>query len=106
MLLITPILETGRFTESQKKALKKLKIETVEDLLYHFPVRYGDYNEFSYIKNLKSGDHAIIYGVICLGSLFIGNVTNASRCVEIHLFMQGLIVVMNLGKIIYKECME
>ncbi len=64
MLLETPILETGRFTEHQKKALKKLKIETVEDLLYHFPVRYGDFNEFTYIKNLKSGEHAIIYGKI------------------------------------------
>ncbi|HIP33836.1 MAG TPA: hypothetical protein EYG89_03715 [Bacteroidia bacterium] len=64
MLLETPILETGRFTESQKKALKKLKIETVEDLLYHFPVRYGNFNEFSYIKNLQPGDHAILYGKI------------------------------------------
>lgn len=64
MLLGTPILETGRFTESQKKALKKLKIETVEDLLYHFPVRYGNFNEFSYIKNLQPGDHAILYGKI------------------------------------------
>ena len=64
MLLETPILETGRFTEIQKKALKKMKIETVEDLLYHFPVRYGDHNEFSYIKNLQAGDQAIIYGKI------------------------------------------
>jgi len=64
MLLETPILETGRFTDSQKKALKKMKIETVEDLLYHFPVRYGDYNELSFIKNLKVGDQAIIYGEI------------------------------------------
>lgn len=64
MKLETPILETGRFTDLQKKALKKLKIDTVEDLLYHFPVRYGDYNELSYIKDLKVGNHAIIYGEI------------------------------------------
>jgi ATP-dependent DNA helicase RecG len=64
MLLETEILKTGRFSEQQKKALKKLKIETVEDLLYHFPVRYGDYNELSFIKNLKAGDQAIIYGEI------------------------------------------
>ena len=64
MKLETPILETGRFSEMQKKALKKMKIETVEDLLYYFPVRYGDFNELSYIKNLKAGDHAILYGEI------------------------------------------
>ena len=64
MKLETPILETGRFSEAQKKALKKLKIETIEDLLYHFPVRYGDFNELTYIKNLKTGDEAIIYGEI------------------------------------------
>jgi RecG-like helicase len=64
MILETEILKTGRFSEQQKKALKKLKIETVEDFLYYFPVRYGDFNELSYIKNLKAGDQAIIYGEI------------------------------------------
>ena len=64
MKLETPILETGRFTQAQKNALKRLKIETIEDLLYYFPVRYGDFNELSYIKNLKAGDQAILYGEI------------------------------------------
>jgi RecG-like helicase len=64
MKLTTLILETGRFTTAQKNALKRLKIETIEELLYHFPVRYGDYNELSYIKNLKPGDKAILYGEI------------------------------------------
>ena len=31
-----------RLQESQKKALKKIGVKTIEDLLYHFPTRYGD----------------------------------------------------------------
>ena len=64
MKLETNILETGRFSDFQKTALKKLKIETIEDLLYHFPVRYGDFSEISYIQNLRVGDSPILYGEI------------------------------------------
>lgn len=53
-----------RITPIQKDALKKLGIRTLEDLLYHFPVRYGDTAETRSIDSLRKGDVAVIYGKI------------------------------------------
>jgi len=44
--------------------LKKLKIETVKDLLWHFPFRYEDFSHISKIADLKIGEIATISGVI------------------------------------------
>lgn len=49
---------------NQKKALKKLAIFSVADLLYHFPVRYSDISEIKKISELISGDIATIYGKV------------------------------------------
>jgi RecG-like helicase len=59
-----PVSEYFRITPIQKAALKKLSVHTVEDLLYHFPVRYGDTAEARSIDSLKKGDTAVIYGKI------------------------------------------
>ncbi len=53
-----------RLIASQKQALNKLGIETVEDLLYHFPVRYGDTSETRNISSLAKGESAVIFGRI------------------------------------------
>lgn len=53
-----------RILGPQKEALEKLGILTVEDLLYHFPVRYGDTAESRNISSLQKGDEAVIYGKI------------------------------------------
>ncbi|MDO8579412.1 MAG: ATP-dependent DNA helicase RecG [bacterium] len=53
-----------RILRPQKQALEKLGILTVEDLLYHFPVRYGDTAESRDISSLTKGDDAVIYGKI------------------------------------------
>jgi ATP-dependent DNA helicase RecG len=53
-----------RLIEPQKKALKKLGIKTVEDLLYHFPVRYGDTSEKRNIGTLNVGEKAVVFGKI------------------------------------------
>jgi len=50
--------------DTQKKALKKLGLETIEDLLYYFPVRYGDMAQVKNIVGLSKGDHALVYGKI------------------------------------------
>jgi len=60
----TPITKTGRLAEPQIKALKKLGITTVGDLLYHFPVRYGDISEMRSIGLLEAGEAAVIFGKI------------------------------------------
>jgi ATP-dependent DNA helicase RecG len=53
-----------RIIGPHKSALKKLGILTVEDLLYHFPVRYGDTAESKNISSLEKGLNAVIYGKI------------------------------------------
>jgi ATP-dependent DNA helicase RecG len=51
-----------RLQDSQKKALKKIGLKTIEDLLYHFPTRYGDTSEMKNIGSLASVETAVIYG--------------------------------------------
>ena len=53
-----------RLSQSQKKALKKLRILTLRDLLFHFPSRYENITDNKYISMLKIGDDAVIYGKI------------------------------------------
>jgi ATP-dependent DNA helicase RecG len=47
-----------------KKKLEKLKIFTLEDLLYHFPHRYEDLSRVLPISELKVGEKALIQGKI------------------------------------------
>ncbi len=44
--------------------LRKLDINTVKDLIEHYPFRYEDYTKQSLIKNLKPGQKATINGKI------------------------------------------
>ncbi|MEK9184975.1 MAG: ATP-dependent DNA helicase RecG [Patescibacteria group bacterium] len=60
----SPIAEHFRLMPIQKKALAKLGILTIEDLLYHFPVRYGDTSEMKNIASLVKGETAVIFGKI------------------------------------------
>ena len=58
-------LETKfRLDVNQKRALHKLKLFSVADLLFHFPVRYSDISEVKRITELTAGDIATIYGKI------------------------------------------
>ncbi len=64
MNLTTPLEKEFRLTLPHKTALKKMGISTVEDLLYHFPVRYGDTGEVNYIENISKGDTTVVFGTI------------------------------------------
>lgn len=80
-----PISEQFRITPIQKEALKKLGIRTIEDLLYHFPARYGDTAEARSIDSLAKGDTAVIYGKITglkASKGFHSRITMASASVE------------------------
>lgn len=58
-------LETKfRLDENQKKALRRLNIFSVADLLFHFPVRYSDLSVIKNISDLVAGDIATVYGKI------------------------------------------
>ncbi|MEK7607313.1 MAG: ATP-dependent DNA helicase RecG [Patescibacteria group bacterium] len=53
-----------RILGPQKQALEKLGLLTIEDLLYHFPARYGDTAEARNISEIRKGDEVVIYGKI------------------------------------------
>lgn len=59
-----PIIGTFRTTDSQKKALKRLNIETIKDLLYFFPTRYSHISKNQTISETKDGEYVSIYGII------------------------------------------
>ncbi|MEX0652422.1 MAG: ATP-dependent DNA helicase RecG [Candidatus Paceibacterota bacterium] len=60
---LSDLIETHfRLVETQKKALKRLRLETVEDLLYHFPSRYENISDIKHVSSLKKDDTAILYG--------------------------------------------
>ncbi|MDP1624851.1 MAG: ATP-dependent DNA helicase RecG [bacterium] len=56
--------EHFRLQAPQKAALKRLGISTIEDLLYHFPTRYGDTATAHSIASLRQGDTAVVFGLI------------------------------------------
>ncbi len=58
------IEENFRLSPPQKAALKKLGLKTIEDLLYHFPSRYGDTSEMKNIGELEMGELAAVFGKI------------------------------------------
>ena len=57
----TLLSEIFRLAPSQKIALAKLRLITAGDLLYHFPVRYGDTAEIRNIADLKVGESTVVY---------------------------------------------
>ncbi len=64
MNLNSPLSDILRILPAHKKALDKLGLKTVRDLLYHFPVRYGDTKEIKYIDSLAVGEEATVFGTV------------------------------------------
>ncbi len=54
--------EKFRLDINQKKALRKLKLFSVADLLFHFPARYGHISEIKPISQLVAGEYSTVYG--------------------------------------------
>ena len=93
-----------RLDENQKRALKKLNLFSVADLLFHFPVRYSDISEVKQIVNLIPGEVATIYGKVSklktkkgyrskipMGE---GEITDLSGKIKITWFHQAYLVKM------------
>ena len=51
-----------RIDVTHQKALKKLGIHTVHDLLYHLPARYEDISDVQSVSGLQKGTDAVVYG--------------------------------------------
>ncbi len=64
MLPTDPIDKHFRLIESQRAALKRLGITTIEDLLRHAPARYDIAGDEATISGLQPGAHATIFGTI------------------------------------------
>tara|TARA_B100000745_G_scaffold300364_1_gene254025 strand:- start:3383 stop:5545 length:2163 start_codon:yes stop_codon:yes gene_type:complete len=62
--LSTPLEGLFRINVKQKRALERMKLLTVRDLLYHFPARYESSTDVKQIKDLVKGDQAIVYGTL------------------------------------------
>jgi ATP-dependent DNA helicase RecG len=57
-----PLKDHVRVDTAHQKALKRLNIETVGDLLYHLPARYEDVSDVQSVGSLEKGQDAIVYG--------------------------------------------
>ncbi|MCB9818722.1 ATP-dependent DNA helicase RecG [Candidatus Nomurabacteria bacterium] len=56
------LAEHFRIDTAHQKALKKLRIETVSDLLHHLPSRYEDISDIQSVSGLTTGSEAVVYG--------------------------------------------
>ncbi len=64
MQLTDPLSEAFRLNDFHKKALAKLGVKTIEDLLYHFPVRYGTLGEGTTIIEAGANEKVTLYGTV------------------------------------------
>jgi ATP-dependent DNA helicase RecG len=64
--LKTPVSRLGQFGAVLSKRLKKLGIETVEDLIFYFPFRHEDFSNLVPISGVASDSSATIKGKIDL----------------------------------------
>lgn len=60
--LKTEISKINRLSKEHAFGLKRLKIETVQDLLNYLPTRYADEREMKNIQNLEKGNNVILFG--------------------------------------------
>ena len=62
MQLSDTLTDHFRIDTPHQKALKRLGIETVEQLLYHLPARYEDISDIQSVGGLEKGQDAVVYG--------------------------------------------
>ena len=62
--LDTPLETIQRLSPFQKKALVKMGLKKVGDLLRHFPARYGESGNVKAIEFLTAGENAVVFGKI------------------------------------------
>lgn len=86
-----------RINDTQKKALAKLGLITVKDILYFFPTRYTDISDIRHINSLQDGEHVTILGEITnlktkkgfkskipMGSATISDITGKINIIWFH----------------------
>ena len=63
-MLELPIEKALGVSQSRLALLKKLKIETIEDLICYYPRGYEDRSQLREIASLKNGETALIKGTV------------------------------------------
>jgi len=69
--LSTPIQFIKGVGEKSSKLYARLGIETVEDLIYHFPRRYDDYSKVVKIKSIRPGAVTLRVKVVSLNARYV-----------------------------------
>lgn len=64
MQLNTPLAKLAGIGPSFINRLQKLDLNTLEDLIYHFPSRYEDFSNVSKLSDVKVGDKVTIKGEV------------------------------------------
>ena len=64
MELVAPLGEILRLNDGHKKALSKLGLETIWDLLFYFPSRHNTINNFKKVSDLILGENTTVCGKI------------------------------------------
>jgi len=64
MNLSTPITKLSQVGSVYQKKLKKLGINTIKDLIFHFPHRYEDFSKVIPISKIKIGEKVCLRGKI------------------------------------------
>ncbi len=59
-----PISSIATISKPHQLAFAKLRIKTIYDLLYHFPVRYGDAFKATYIRDVEADLSVVLYGEV------------------------------------------
>lgn len=95
---LTDKLENNfRINDLQKKALSKLGLITIKDILYFFPTRYTDISDIRHINTLQDGENVTILGEISnlktkkgfkskipMGSATISDITGRINIIWFH----------------------
>ena len=64
MQLTDPLASHFRILPAQQKALERIGVKTIRDILYYFPVRYSNVSEIKLTRDLVAGEVVTLYGRI------------------------------------------
>ncbi len=70
--LSSPVGRLKRVSPHLEDLLARLEIRTVQDLLFHLPIRYQDRTRVAPIGTLQAGDEAVIEGEVLLTEIRYG----------------------------------
>lgn len=85
MELQSPLEREFRLLLPQRKALQKLGLRTIEDLLFHFPLRYEFASQSKTVNTLSVGEEVTLYGKVSglkLSKAFIKKIPMAEATIE------------------------